>query len=292
MTTDDNNLLAASAEAGEVESVSGLEEIPGQTALFPGLHGDEDGGQHLISPLSGKPLAVDPPMVLEKQPYDRDESAGPYLTYEPPPQFAEDVKNAPPELTDRFLLDGSAEPPRIKKERPRPYPQNPFIDRGVVPLASMREPGFLDRIEKINSAVTPVYEQPMADATTIKEAVSSKAAHADRTVAAALREAERYRPDAEYGFRVHKGEEPKYGEAGTPLIGFTYSCLMPDGSLAEGSVQIPTDHDGLTPHGQIKNYQTLASVIADVMTQLTVELNMRMNLARATRAAQEHECGQ
>lgn len=97
--------------------------------------------------------------------------------------------------------------------------------------------------------------------------------------------------DAEYSHKtVRSHDGPVVGDAAVPLMGFTYSSLMPNGDIVEGAIQIPASHDGYTTHGQLKNYQQLAAAVADIMLQYTMDMSMRMNLVRAEEAAGDLSC--
>lgn len=97
--------------------------------------------------------------------------------------------------------------------------------------------------------------------------------------------------DTDYWHETVKSQEgPLLGDAGVPLMGFVYSSLMPNGDIVTGEIRIPASHDGMTPHGQLKNYQQLAAAVADIMLQYSMDMSMRMNLVRAEAAAGDLSC--
>lgn len=287
MTTDESARPVTSAEAGEVES-NPEDQIPGQESLFPGLHGDDEGAAHLLSPPSGKPLiAVEqprpdeaikalreklldkPPMALEKEPGQRE-----YLIL--PENSGERIGN-----------------PLMR--RPSPYsPKRLFGDdepgaaRGAVPLASMREPGFLDQ-QNAEEDSTKISDRLLAD----PEKEDNERVNLLQNRDGLLEEipASAFLPDEENFFRIIKADEPNRGdETGMPVVGFKFTALLPDGSIIEGELRAPCGHENYTPHGRLKNTDLLAEITALSLQQFLDELAKLKALAEAAYRAQNAYC--
>lgn len=282
MTTDESTRPDTSAEAGEVES-NPDDQIPGQESFFPGLHGDDEGAAHLLSPPSGKPLiAVEqprpdeaikalreklldkPPMALEKEPGQRE-----YLIL--------------PENSGEFIGN-----PLMRRPSPYPLKDEPGVARGAVPLASMREPGFLDQ-QNAEEDSTKISDRLLAD----PEKEDNERVNLLQNRDGLLEEipSSAFLPDEENFFRIIKADEPNRGdETGMPVVGFKFTALLPDGSIIEGGLRAPCGHEGDTPHGRLKNTDLLAEIAALSMQQFLDELAKLKALAEMAFRAQNAYC--